>query len=328
MRRDRPSTTARAIALAMLWLGRQPSTRTLVPADDAALLAERLPALGIGMRCLAWLARSSLAVPLVRCLEMLLVPGIIGHFALRKRAIGWQARAAIDAGCGQLVVVAAGLDLLAWRLAQERPALGVFEVDHPATQSAKRTLFGEQVTAAQHLVLQPVDLATTRLPAALAAHRAWRSEIPTVFLVEGLTMYLLLEQVVALLSDLRALAAPGSRLIATFMEPGASGRAAFRREGPLLRALLAFGAEPMHFGLAAAEAGALLASCGWTLRQAGPPIALLPAPLPAPLPAGEGGPLVGEYVVVAERSSGREHGDSIPRSKITVSDLDCGSGPL
>ncbi len=296
MRDDRPSTTALTIALSLLWLSRRSASRHLVHASDADTLARRLPLLGLRARAGAALARAHIAAPLVRLLERLLVPGILAHFALRKRAIEQQARLAFADGCRQLVVIAAGFDLLAPRLARENPDLRASELDHPATQRAKRALLGGD--APPNLTLLPADLATTLVSEALAAAPAFDRAARTTFVVEGLTMYLTLQQIDALLRDLTAIAAPGSRLICTFMEPGPSGHAEFHREGPLLRALLRWGAEPMKWGIARSGADAFFERRGWKCVSLLDPATPTPSSDERHLRAQK----VGEYIIVCERA--------------------------
>ena len=67
-----------------------------------------------------------------------MLPGILLHYALRKRFIEESARAFLERGGQQLVVLGAGFDTLAARIAEERPGVVCVEVDHPATQETKR----------------------------------------------------------------------------------------------------------------------------------------------------------------------------------------------
>jgi O-methyltransferase involved in polyketide biosynthesis len=92
-----------------------------------------------------------------------------------------------------------------------------------------------------------------------------------VFVVEGLTMYLAATQVRSLLTDLPQ-AAPSARLLMTFMEPDAAGRARFTRQTVLLRILLRVCGEPFKWGLHAAAMPEFLDTAGWALRHlSGPP---------------------------------------------------------
>lgn len=120
-------------------------------------------------------------------------------------------------GARQVVILGAGLDTRAWRLEALRGAR-VFEVDHPDTQSYKRAhaaRLGAPVTEVRYV---PVDFTRHDLTAALkaAGHDAGA---PTVWVWEGVVMYLDDAALRATLRAVRALSAPGSTLIAHYHEP-------------------------------------------------------------------------------------------------------------
>ena len=64
--------------------------------------------------------------------------GFIDHMVLRTKAIDIHLAGALRSGINQLVILGAGLDARAWRLAALKNAT-VFEVDHPATQQYKQS---------------------------------------------------------------------------------------------------------------------------------------------------------------------------------------------
>jgi methyltransferase (TIGR00027 family) len=126
--------------------------------------------------------------------------------AQRTLVIDEAVRREVAHGTRQLVILGAGLDGRAWRLAELAP-VRVFEVDHPATQAYKRShLAGLGATAAS-VAFVPVDFEREALEPALAAggHDA---AAPTVWVWEGVVMYLTRE---ALQNSLRALASRSAR---------------------------------------------------------------------------------------------------------------------
>ena len=128
---------------------------------------------------------------------------------------------AVGAGCGQVVMLGAGFDTRAWRL----PGLTgttVFEVDHPATQAAKRPR--AEALPSPHSALRwvPVDFTRDSLSVRLA-EAGHRAEQPTAWVWEGVVMYLEDEALRQSLEAVRARSAEGSRLILHYHEP--SGRA-------------------------------------------------------------------------------------------------------
>ena len=72
-----------------------------------------------------------------------------------------------DGLAAQLVILGAGLDGRAWRMA-ELAGADVFEVDHPASQAEKRDRSGGLSPTAKSLHFVPVDFTTDDLGAALA----------------------------------------------------------------------------------------------------------------------------------------------------------------
>ncbi|GAA2096719.1 SAM-dependent methyltransferase [Kitasatospora saccharophila] len=116
------------------------------------------------------------------------------------------------AGARQVVLLAAGLDTRAYRLAWP-PGTRLFEVDLPAVLDFKQSVLDEQgAEPACERVALPADLAepdwTDRLLAA-----GFDPGRPTVWLAEGLLVYLDAEQAAGLLTAVGGLSAPGSSLL-------------------------------------------------------------------------------------------------------------------
>ena len=118
--------------------------------------------------------------------------------------------AAVGAGIGQVVILAAGLDSRAYRL--NWPAgTTVYEIDQPKVLAYKtRTLESHGAQPAATRCPVPVDLRDD-WPAALTAHGFDRSQ-PTAWLAEGLLPYLPSDAVDRLFEMVTALSAPGSQI--------------------------------------------------------------------------------------------------------------------
>jgi methyltransferase (TIGR00027 family) len=181
--------------------------------------------------------------------------GIVDHIELRSLAIDAVAEDALGSGTRQMVILGAGLDARAWRL--DDAARGrTFEVDHPATQRYKRRRAPD---SARDVVFVSVDFARESLDARLEVSGHDR-RIPTLWIWEGVTMYLPLEATRATLGVVRARSAPRSTLAVTYGTPemtnGLAGlkglvRPAFAALG---EALLGF-VDPAHFAAMLEEAG-------------------------------------------------------------------------
>lgn len=122
-----------------------------------------------------------------------------------------------EAAAPQLVVLGAGLDGRAWRMAELAGAT-VFEVDHPDTQREMRRRAAALTLAAKEVHFVPVDFTRDSLEAALAGagHDATR---PTTWVWEGVVMYLRPVEVEATLGKIAGRSAPGSVLALLYHAP-------------------------------------------------------------------------------------------------------------
>jgi len=167
---------------------------------------------------------------------------------------------ALDDGARQVVVLGAGYDTRAWRMA--RPHVEFFEVDEPATQADKRSRApagGPRFVAAK---IGVDDIARVLTNAGFDARS------PTVFTVEGLTMYLPESVVNSLLATLAQLGGEDHRLAVNF---GVGFRADDTRQARLRtlvgRGLVALGREAFQFELAPPHVPAFLSRAAWTVDE-------------------------------------------------------------
>jgi methyltransferase (TIGR00027 family) len=262
VREDRPSSTATLIAAATVFLARDARVPDLVPPGAAQWCARCLEALS-GLKTVETLSHPGLRWA-ARLAERATVPGLLLHFMLRKRWIEEGVRAALAEGCGQVVVVGAGFDTLALRLSHEFPGATFIEIDHPATQRYKR-LAGEGAGAAANLHFIAADLSRVRLQDALSGG-VYRTEARSVFIIEGLLMYLTVAEVGGLFTALRELQRAGGRVVFTVMEPAPDGRPAFHNATPLVTRLLSRWSEPFKSALSRDDAARFLERFGFRTR--------------------------------------------------------------
>jgi len=203
---------------------------------------------------------------LVWIIERAVLPGILLHYALRKRFIEENARGFLEQGGRQLVVLGAGFDTLASRIAEEHPAVTCLEVDHPGTQQTKRQALTARGRAGVHLV--PADLARDRVGDALASIPGFVPQRPTFFVLEGVSMYLDEASVARLLGDCARLGGPGTRIAWTFMTPDEDGRIAFRRSRRrLIDSWLQSRGEPFTWGIRRERLEPFLGPCGLSVLE-------------------------------------------------------------
>ncbi|MBK5333156.1 MAG: SAM-dependent methyltransferase [Ilumatobacteraceae bacterium] len=120
----------------------------------------------------------------------------------------------------QLVILGAGLDGRAWRLA-ELAGVDVFEVDRPASQEDKRQRIGDLELKAKSIRFVPVDFRGDSLGEALAAVGHDRA-IPTTWICEGVIPYLTRIDVESSVRAIAGCSAPGSRLVVNYQTPALS----------------------------------------------------------------------------------------------------------
>jgi methyltransferase (TIGR00027 family) len=121
-------------------------------------------------------------------------------------------------GVPQYVILGAGLDTFAYRRRDLLDRLGVFEVDHPATQSWKRRrLAAIGVDLPAGLVYAPVDFETQTLREGLGTAGFDFSQ-PAVFSWLGTAQFLTLDAISATLDAIKDCPA-GSRVVLTYNQP-------------------------------------------------------------------------------------------------------------
>jgi methyltransferase (TIGR00027 family) len=147
-------------------------------------------------------------------------PGI----AARTRFFDGQVLAAVSAAIPQVVICGAGYDDRALRF--RSPGTRFFELDHPATQADKAARLRAIGAGLDGVVLAPADFREDDVVAVLAAAGHYAAG-PTLFLCEGLLIYLDAPVITRLLAGLCSRAAPGSSMAASLAtHPGGldSGR--------------------------------------------------------------------------------------------------------
>ena len=303
MKRDKPSNTALIVACGLQLVQPSALLAPLLPDDamrhGAALLNKLHPRMA-GLLRKSWFRR------VCGVLERATLSGISLHFALRKRVLREHALSAIGAGCRQVVVLGAGFDTLCAELVLAWPQLVCIEIDHPATQAGKRRAAGEGAAAIHYI---GVDLAQQPLAAVLAACPGYRPELPTLFVAEGLLMYVPLEAVSQLLAQM-ALASPDSHVAFTWLEPQADGAPNFARRSRLVDFWLRLRGEPFVSSMRRAALRSYLAGAGLALKGVSDSIDLLDQAARSAL--GPGGlPLGGEYICFARASARHGAGRSV-----------------
>lgn len=251
MRDDMPSNTALLVARSIVLAAEDESLRKLVAPGEIETLNRIL---GESRGWFGWARRRAWVRGVFFKAMDLMVPGIVPHYMARKRRIEVGVREALATGSTRVVVIGAGFDTLAWRLHGEYRGVEFVELDHPATQAMKRRALGDAANLSYGQMDLAVDLPGDRLNPAAG--------VSTVFVAEGLTMYLREDRVAALLRDLASLAGTAGRVIFTFMEEDETGSIGFRGQNPLVAAWLKLRSEPFLWGIRRDRLAGFLELCG------------------------------------------------------------------
>ena len=135
---------------------------------------------------------------------------IASHAVVRTRFYDDYLLDAVAAGAEQVVLLAAGLDTRAYRLAWPDD-VRLYEIDQPGVLEFKdRVLAGRQAVPRCPRVPLAADLLTDWASALVSA--GFQPRRRTAWLAEGLLIYLSAEEVAALFGAVGGLSAPGSRL--------------------------------------------------------------------------------------------------------------------
>jgi methyltransferase (TIGR00027 family) len=141
--------------------------------------------------------------------------GVWGGVLCRKRYIDDRLLEAVGAGIQAVVILGAGLDTRAYRLAA-LDAIPVFEVDLPENIAYKRTILRKLYgSIPAHVTLVPLDFDNQDLASGLAS-QGYRAEYKSFFIWEAVTQYLSEDGIRKTLSFL-AQAKTGSRLVFTYI---------------------------------------------------------------------------------------------------------------
>jgi len=158
-----------------------------------------------------------------------------------------------ETGAPQLVILGAGLDGRAWRMPELADTL-VLEVDHPDSQADKRERVAALTPKAREVRFLAVDLAREPLAEALA-RGGHDVALRTMWLWEGVVMYLTTVQVQATLRVMAERSAPGSRVSILYHSP----HWMLKVVGLVVRSV----GEPLRSAFTPSAMSALLATCGF-----------------------------------------------------------------
>jgi len=248
---EHASRTAQLIAASLVLLHHDPKRSRLVSKTAVDLCAHVLEDHSSQTRLFLKIVQQTWFRPIAKLVERITIPGILLHYALRKKCIRELVRSALANGVPQVVVLGAGFDPLSSELQGEFPTALFWEIDHPATQRHKVRACSEIGIERVHFVA--VDLVATGLEREALIKSDFDPAKQTFWIAEGLLMYFPADVVSSLMKTLSTLSAPGSELAFTFMEKQGDGPLRFDSQTKLVDSWLRRRGEPFLWGTTRSE---------------------------------------------------------------------------
>jgi methyltransferase (TIGR00027 family) len=161
------------------------------------------------------LAKGVLNVPFLRrfFFRRLAPPGIYEYVLARTKLLDEVFVHALESHFSQIVVLGAGMDTRALRFRSRNEGTTIFELDIRTTQQPKLEILDRKgVTLPEELICVPIDFDRENLSEVLLA-AGYRENQRSLFLWEGVTMYLSSDAVDGTLAFIRDSGAEGSMVI-------------------------------------------------------------------------------------------------------------------
>jgi methyltransferase (TIGR00027 family) len=251
---DRPSRTAQGIAAARARESARPEGERLFYDPFARhFLSRRIRFMAAVPPLRNWLRRRNARI----------LPGMFGALVIRTRYMDDHLTACLDKGFRQVVILGAGYDARACRFAVRSPGVRYFEVDRPATQAVKKKTVSRLLgSLPENVTYVPVRFHRERLADKLPA-AGYRTDRRTLFLWEGVTMYLEAPAVDATLDFVSGHAPPESSVIFDYFPPSvAEGTCSLTEARTIVRQVRRCG-EAIRWGARPEEVSKLLARHGF-----------------------------------------------------------------
>ncbi len=191
--------------------------------------------------------------------------GIYEYVVARTNYIDAAFHKALTDNIGQILIFGSGFDTRALRFADLLQSARVFELDAPVTQQAKLAQYHKRgLSLPPQLTCVPIDFDRESLPERLARAGVSR-EMPSLFILEGLLMYLQPSSVEATLQTISHYATRRSRVVFDYVHARVlRGESLLYGEGRIIKTVANVG-ERWHFGIEEGGIKPFLAQFGLSL---------------------------------------------------------------
>lgn len=223
MKQSQVSSTAFTVMQGILYIAQSSPFSYLVKDEVVDVGRQLLMDSEDGQKKLEQL-KSPLLPLTVKIREYLILPGITLHYVLRKSYIEDKALEAIAQGATQVVNLGAGFDTLAWRFCHKYQDVNFIEIDHPATSKYKKKALQKDAADLANMHFLSVDFSQQNLYQALTEFAHFDPSRPTLYICEGVLMYLSAQDIDTLFDSISKLTGSHSQLVFTAVEPKHSSK--------------------------------------------------------------------------------------------------------
>ncbi len=160
-------------------------------------------------------AKGILNIPFLRkfFLKQIAPSGIYEYVLARTKRMDELFVDALENDFSQIVLLGAGMDTRALRFKGKNKGTKIFELDIPTTQQPKLAILKRKgVVLPKELIFVPIDFNRQSLSEVLLA-AGYQENQRSLFLLEGVTMYLTPEAVDSMLAFIRNSSAQGSKVV-------------------------------------------------------------------------------------------------------------------
>lgn len=166
---------------------------------------------------------------LIRIIDSVFVPGFALHCLFRKIFIEEQASLRLNNNIKQVIILGAGFDTLALRLAEDFPLVNFYEIDQQATQSLKRSILEKMdYKVPPNCRFIPADLSVTKLHTFVDKKDGFDRLKDTLVVLEGVLMFLDEASVKSLFTDLHELFSNLTIIFGAIVKPDDAGNWSLR----------------------------------------------------------------------------------------------------
>lgn len=265
MKKDKPSSTAIFIANGIWWVTKQKNISIEVPELMKEFNFEIVKQINPKLFSLKTKIGKWLLTLKTSIMQKASINGFYLHYVLRKRCIEEFVRAGIHKGAKQIIILGAGFDTLSMRISKDFPNIQIIEIDHPNTQKLKHKAMENLIQTFENIHLIPLDLKQDTMQNLLLSNPYYDKSKSSIFIAEGLTMYLAENEIRDILKFIKEHSGLSSQFVFTYMEEQNKGNYQFKNASRIVNLWLRFKNEIFTWGIKETQLSTFLIQSGFQL---------------------------------------------------------------